>query len=87
MQSRYQKMVYIDAIEFDNTAGNPQAIIEFTGLPISVEYTNEGVQVRVIRGAYSVLNAKLGELIIKEANGLLRVCTRAELEAEYDLVD
>lgn len=87
MQKRYKKDVFIDVIEFDNTPGNPQAIIDFTGLPISVEYISEGVQLRVIRGAYSVLVAKLGECIVKEADGLLRVCTRTDLEAEYTMVE
>lgn len=84
---RYKKNVYIDVIEFDNTSGNHQAIIDFAGLPISVEYTSDGVQLRVIRGAFSVLIAKLGECIVKEADGSLRVCTRAALEEEYELVE
>ncbi|TNJ68216.1 hypothetical protein FE784_00720 [Paenibacillus hemerocallicola] len=87
MQRRYKKNVYIDAIEFDNTSGNHQAIIDFAGLPTSVEYTSAGVQLRVIRGAFSVLIAKLGECIVKEADGSLRVCTREALEAEYKLVE
>lgn len=80
------KKVYIDVIAFDNSPENHQAIIDFAGLPISVEYTSGGVQLRVIRGAYSVLVAKLGECIVKEADGSLRVCTKEALEAEYELV-
>ncbi|WP_028559028.1 hypothetical protein [Paenibacillus pinihumi] len=87
MPQRYKKAVYIDAVEFDNTPGNPQAIIDFTGMPISVEYTTDGVQLRVIRGTYSVLIAKVGQFIIKEANGSLRICNKTELEAEYELVE
>lgn len=87
MQKRYMKKVYIDVIAFDNTPENHQAIIDFTGLPISVEYTSGGVQLRVIRGAYSVLVAKLGECIIKEADGSLRVCTKQALEAEYTILE
>jgi hypothetical protein len=84
---RYKKAVYVDAIEFDNTPGNPQAIIDFTDMRISVEYTSDGVQLRVIRGTYDVLVVKPGELIIKEANGMLRVSTRADLESEYEIVE
>ncbi|MBJ6360863.1 hypothetical protein ACFOQM_06065 [Paenibacillus sp. GCM10012307] len=87
MVKLYKKNVYVQTIKFDNTAGNHQAIIEFTGWPISVEYTSDGVQLRVIRGAYSVLVAKLGELIVKGADGSLRVCTREALETEYELVE
>lgn len=87
MLKRYMKKVYVEAIEFDNTPGNPQAIIEFAGLPITIEYTSNGVQLRVIRGAFSVLVANQGESIVKEADGALRVSTRAALEAEYELVE
>lgn len=87
MIKHYKKAVYVEAIEFDNSPGNPQAIINFTGLQISVEYTSGGVQLRVIRAAYSVLIVKLGEYIVKEADGTLRVSTRAALEAEYELVE
>lgn len=87
MIKRYKKNVYVDAVEFINTPENHQTIIDFAGLPISVEYTSDGVQLRVIRGAYSVLIAKLGEYIVKEANGSLRVCTKEALEKEYELVE
>lgn len=87
MTRRYKKAVFIDVIEFTNEPFNHQAIIDFTDLPISVEYASEGVQLRVIRGAYSVLIAKKGEYIVKEADGSLRVSTREALEAEYELVE
>ena len=88
MQKRYKKDVFVDVIEFTNSPDNHQAIIDFAGLPISVEYTSDGVQLRVIRGAYSVLIAKLGEFIVKEADGSLRVCTREGLETEgYNLIE
>lgn len=87
MSKRYMKNVYIDVLEFINTPENHQAIIEFTGLSISVEYTSDGVLLRVIRGAYSVLVAKLGEFIVKESDGSLRICTKEALEAEYRIVE
>jgi hypothetical protein len=87
MPKRYKKDVFIETIEFTNEPFNHQAIIEFAGLPISVEYTSDGVQLRVIRGAYSVLIAKLGEHLVKETDGSLRVCSKAALEAEYELVE
>ncbi|MEK5167199.1 hypothetical protein NYE69_33495 [Paenibacillus sp. FSL R5-0527] len=87
MSQRYMKKVFVDVIEFTNTPENHKAIIDFAGLPISVEYTSDGVQLRVIRGALSVLIAKLGECIVKAADGTLSVCTKEALEAEYELVD
>lgn len=88
MLQLYKKNVYIDVVEFTNTPENHKVIIDFAGLPISVEYTSGGVQLRVIRGAYSVLVAKLGECIVKEADGLLRVCTKEALTNEgYALVE
>lgn len=87
MPKRYKKSVFIDVLEFNNTPENHQDIIDFTGLPISVEYTSDGVQLRVIRGAYSVLVAKLGECIVKDGAGTLSVRTKESLEAEgYALV-
>ncbi|SYX84618.1 hypothetical protein [Paenibacillus alvei] len=88
MLQRYMKNVYIALIEFTNTPENHKAIIDFAGLPISVEYTSGGVQLRVIRGAYSVLVARLGECIVKEGDGSLRVCTKEALTIEgYALVE
>jgi len=85
MIERYKKNVYVQAIEFVNTPENHQVIMDFTGLQISVEYTSDGIQLRVIRGAYSVLIVKLGECIVKESDGSLRVTTREALEAEYEM--
>lgn len=87
MPQQYMKKVFVDVVVFDNSPDNHKAIIDFAGLPIQVEYTSDGVQLRVIRGAYSVLVAKQGECIVKEADGSLRVCTKEALEAEYELVD
>lgn len=86
MPKRYKKSVYIDVLDFINTPENHQEIIDFTGLPISVEYTSDGVQLRVIRGAYSVLVARLGECIVKESDGALRVYTKEALMSEYELM-
>lgn len=86
MLKLFKKDIFVEAIEFINTPDNHQAITDFVGLPISIEYTSAGVQLRVIRGAYSVLIAKLGEYIVKEADGSLRVRSREALEAEYQLV-
>lgn len=88
VSQRYKKNVFIEAIEFVNTPGNHKEIIDFAGLPISVEYTSAGIQLRIIRGAYSVLVAKLGELIVKDADGALSVRTKESLAAEgYTLVE
>lgn len=88
MLQRYKKNVYIDVVEFTNTPENHKAIIDFAGLPISVEYTSGGVQLRVIRGAYSVLVAKLGECIVKDDAGTLSVRSKESLDAEgYTLVE
>lgn len=88
MPQRYKKDVFIEAIEFVNTPENHKEIIAFAGLPISIEYTSEGVQLRVIRGAYSVLIAKLNEVIVKDAAGTLNVRTKESLETEgYTLVE
>jgi len=88
MLQRYKKNVYIDAVVFTNTPANHKEIIEFTALPISVEYTSDGVKLRVIRGAYSVLVALLGECIVKDAAGTLSVRSKESLKDDgYTLVE
>lgn len=74
-------------IEFTNIPENHQEIIDFTDQRISVEDDSDIVQVRVIRGAYSVLVAKLGEWTVKKTNGTLRIYTKEALKIEYQLVE
>ncbi|SFF23000.1 hypothetical protein SAMN04487969_11963 [Paenibacillus algorifonticola] len=84
---RYKKSVFVDAIEFTNEPDNAQAIKDFTGLLIQVEYNSDGAQLRVIRDAYSVIIARKGEFIVKDATGQLQLMTKAALESEYELVE
>lgn len=84
---RYKKDVYVEAVEFVNTPENHTEIINFCDLPISIEYTSSGVQLRVIKGTYIVIVANLGEYIVKDANGKLVKWTKEELEFEYELLE
>lgn len=86
MIKRYRERRYIEAIQFENTPSTIQAIIDFVGLPVSVEYTSSGVQMRIIRTPYNVVIVQVGECIVKHDDGNLSVCTVGDLEENYDEV-
>lgn len=86
MIKRYRERRYIEAIQFENTPGVIQAIIDFVGLPVSIEYTSSGVQMRIIRTPYNVAIVQVGECIVKHDDGSLSVCTVEHLEESYDEV-
>lgn len=86
MIKRYRERSYIDAIQFENTPTSIQAIIDFVGLPVSVEYTSSGVQMRIIRNPYNVVIVKVGECLVKHADDSLSVCTVEHLDENYDEV-
>lgn len=78
---KYKKGIYIRAIQFANTEpAHIQDIINFVGLPISVDYTNEGIRLRVIKGSLHVLVVALGDYIAMYEDGTLGLI----LEDEFD---
>lgn len=80
----YQKCIPVKAIQFQGMdTTHIQEIINFVGMPISVEFTSDGVRLRVIRGAFDVIVAYVGDYIIKEANGNLKRMSKADFEVEY----
>jgi len=80
---QYKKSEIVQAIQFLNTeADHIQDIIDFVGLPISLDFTFEGVRLRVIRGAYDVIVAPLNNYIIKHSGGTLETCTPEEFDYE-----
>lgn len=85
---RYRERKFIEAVEFTDTPENKQEIISFVGgLPITVEYKPEGTFLRVIRGAFDVAVAKLGQCVVKDLqNGSFSVCDKVQLEEKYDEV-
>lgn len=82
----YRERRFIQAVEFINTAVNIQEVIDFIDLPISIEYTSAGVQLRIIRSPYNVIIAKVGEYITKDTTGTLGVRTLEALQDNYDEV-
>lgn len=84
MVKQYQKCLYVDAIQFQSTdAAHIDEIIDFVGMPISIDYTGDGVKLRVIRAAYDVLVAFVGDYIVKDSNGKLFAKKQTDFEAEY----
>lgn len=86
MIKRYREKKFIDALQFENNPDRITEIIAFIGMPVTVEYTSSGVQMRVIRTLYNALVVKTGEYIAKTDDGTLIVLTASNLAAHYDEV-
>ncbi|WP_068786625.1 hypothetical protein [Paenibacillus phocaensis] len=86
MIQRYREKKFIDAVQFENTYERITEIIGFVGLPVSVEYTSTGVQMRIVRTPYNVIIVKVGEYIAKADDSTLIVLTAADLAENYDMV-
>jgi hypothetical protein len=81
---QYKKSHAVQAIQFQNTEpDHVHDIINFVGLPISVDYTEKGVRLRVIRGALDVLVASLGDYLVMQPDGKLEHVK----EADFDYVE
>ena len=86
MIKRYREKKFIDAVQFENTYERITEVIDFVGMPVSVEYTSSGVQMRIIRTPYNVIIVKVGEYIAKTDDGTLIVLTATAPAERYDEV-
>lgn len=86
MIKKYRERKFIEAVKFDNTIESIQEIIGFVGIPVNVEYTSAGVQMRIIRSSYNVVIVRVGEYVTKAEDGTLGVCTSEYLKERYDEV-
>ena len=86
MIKRYREKKFIDALQFENNPDRITEIIEFIGMPVTVEYTSSGIQMRIIRTPYNAIIVKTGEYIAKMDDGTLLVLTAAQLAERYDEV-
>lgn len=82
---QFRRSFICEAIQF-NDPSQVQEIIDFVGLPVSVDYTAEGVRLRVIRGALDVVVAKPTDYIVKHADGKLEAVKQTDFESEYEPV-
>ena len=83
----YEKRLPVEAIQFIGTSQpHIDEIIDFVDLPISIDYTAEGVRLRVIRGAYDVIVARISDYIVKDSDGKLYAMQKADFEASYEVV-
>ena len=80
----YRAKIYAQAVQFQNTSESIQEIISFVGLPVNVEYTSTGVQMRIIRSPNSAVIVKVGEYVVKMADGTLSAVSEVDLAAKYD---
>jgi len=84
--SQYRRSALCEAVQFLST-DQVQDIIDFVGLPVSVDYLAEGkVRLRVIRGALDVAVAYEGDYVVKHENGKIEAIKQAEFEAQYEPV-
>lgn len=81
---RYKKGIYVDAIQFESTeSAHIQDIIDFVGLPISIDYKQDGsIELRIIRGALDVIVAKMNDYIVKHEDGKLERIPEDEFDYE-----
>lgn len=86
MIQRYREKKFIDAVQFENTYERITEIIGFVGLPVTVEYTSKGVQMRIVRTPFNVIIVNVGEYIAKADDGTLLVLTATDLAENYDMV-
>lgn len=81
---RYQKCIPVEAIKFEgNDPVHVQEIIDFVGLPISIDYIPGGLKLRITRHSLDVLVANVGDFIVKNSEGKLTVMTQVVFETEY----
>lgn len=82
---QYKRSFTCEAIQF-NDPSQVQEIIDFVGLPVSVDYTAEGVRLRVIRGTLDVVVAMPTDYIVKHSDGKLEAVKQEDFESEYEPV-
>lgn len=80
---QYRRSFICDAIQFTDPS-QVQDIIDFVGLPVSIDYTPEGVRLRVIRGALDVVVARPTDYIVKHDGDKLEAVKQADFETEYE---
>ncbi|MFD1179217.1 hypothetical protein ACFQ3W_23390 [Paenibacillus puldeungensis] len=86
MIKTYRAKIFVQAVQFQNSYDSIQEVIGFVGLPVNVEYTSAGVQMRIIRNPYNVIIVKVGEYVTKAEDGTLGVISATDLAAKYDEV-
>lgn len=83
---QYRRSLVCQAIQF-NDPSQVQEIIDFVGLPVSVDFTADGVRLRVIRGALDVVVAEPTDYIVKHSDGKLEAVHQDIFEEEYELME
>lgn len=81
---QYKKSHIVEAIQFTSTDQvHVDEIIDFVGLPISIEYKVDGsVEMRIIRGQFKVIVAPLNNYIIKHPDGTIETCKPEHFDYE-----
>lgn len=83
----YEKRIPVQAIQFQGIEmTHLNEIVGFVGLPISIEYTSEGISLRIIRNPLDVLVVKIGDFVVKSLEGKLSVMTEKAFTSEYQEV-
>lgn len=79
---QYRKSHIIEAIQFTST-DQVDEIIDFVGLPISIEYKVDGsIEMRIIRSPLKVIVVPFGNYIIKQPDGEIVACWPADFDYE-----
>lgn len=85
--AQYRRSTICEAIQFQSAdPTHVQEIIDFVGLPVSIDYTAEGIRLRVIRGALDVVVAYMGDYLVKHQGSKLEAVKQEDFEAQYEPV-
>lgn len=87
----YQKIIPVQAIEFQgyppSDPNHINDVMTFVQVPVSLEFTASGIQLRVILNPLSVLVVPVGGYVVKDIAGKLSYMKKEAFEAEYTLKD
>ncbi|MDQ0658772.1 hypothetical protein [Paenibacillus sp. W2I17] len=85
--NNYTKTIPVQAIQFEGIdQPHLNEVIGFVKFPISVDFTSEGITLRVIRNQLDVLVVPVGGYIVKDIAGKLTYMKTADFQSEYVLV-
>ncbi|MNC66952.1 hypothetical protein D3C75_1174080 [compost metagenome] len=83
----YEKRVQVKALEFQ---GYPPSdplhmneVMTFVQVPVSLDFTINGIILRVIFSSINVLEVRQGEYIVKDSSGKITKMTKSAFEDEY----
>lgn len=83
----YEKRIQVSAIKFQGfppqDPNHMNDVMSFVEKEVQLNFTAEGIQLRIVINPLNVLVVKTGDYVVKDIGGNLRHMTKAAFEAEY----